>query len=201
MDRSANQTSVESFTRTTVKAAPIPPSGETARLPSGKPYPKALLCLACNQQHITGSCPLKTAGIERCNICGLAHYGYARVCPHFKSETMVRTMLEALKESPEPKYIIDQATKYLRGLKGHLVQEKKKAQERALSNSGGVFESNAMRPIHPPNGVAGPSNHLPQGYQVHQRLLAPTRTPPIPWEQLPVEERLHILTFGSAHRV
>ena len=40
-------------------------------------------------------------------------------------------MLQALKQSSEPKYLVDAATKYLRGVKGTLVQAKKVAREKA----------------------------------------------------------------------
>jgi hypothetical protein len=44
---------------------------------------------------------------------------------------MVRTMLEELRLSSEPRYLVDAAMKYLRGLKGHLVQNKRLAKQRA----------------------------------------------------------------------
>lgn len=41
----------------------------------------------------------------------------------------VRAMLDALKSSNEPEHLVAEAKKYLRGLKGNLVQDKK---QRAL---------------------------------------------------------------------
>jgi len=41
-------------------------------------------------------------------------------------------MLETLKNSTEPKHLVETATKYLRGVKGHLVQKKKREREKAL---------------------------------------------------------------------
>jgi chromodomain-helicase-DNA-binding protein 4 len=73
------------------------------------------------------------AGVEFCPLCAQAHYGFAHVCPHIKSETMVSLMLETLKSSPEPRELVEAATKYLHGVKGHLVHIKKKARE-ALDN-------------------------------------------------------------------
>lgn len=46
-------------------------------------------CLACRSFHPLGQCPLKLAGVEHCNLCGMAHFGSARVCPHIQSETQV----------------------------------------------------------------------------------------------------------------
>jgi len=112
--------------------------------------------MACKTTHIVGSCPLKTAGVEYCNLCGIAHYGQMRVCPHITSETQVsmiaipfsphtiatkekktkpnlpipqvRAMLEALKASNEPEHLVQAAIRYLKGLKGNLVQLKKQKQ-------------------------------------------------------------------------
>ncbi|KAF2231693.1 hypothetical protein EV356DRAFT_281425 [Viridothelium virens] len=82
-------------------------------------------CPACFLPHPVGSCPLKIAGPEYCPLCGLAHFGSARTCPHINSETQVRAMLAALKQSPEPKELVAEARKYLSGVKGTLVQKKK----------------------------------------------------------------------------
>ena len=126
-------------------------------------------CHACTKYHPVGSCPLKVAGVELCPLCHLPHYGFARVCPHIKSETMVRLMLDTLKNSSEPKYLVDAAVKYLRGVKGHLVHAKKKirdAEEAAKLGFG-----------HPPaNGHAGqtpiqgqpPFQHRPTTPAQHQ---------------------------------
>lgn len=131
---------------------------------------------------------MKIAGVEFCNICGMAHFGHGRVCPHFKSETQVRQMLDTLQQSVEPKYIVDAAKKYLKGLKGHLVQDKRKAAEKKADYVNGM----------PPNGtnVRGqnvatrpgqdPSNGVVGRQQQQQQDL--------PWDSLPVEERLMIIT-------
>ena len=42
-------------------------------------------------------------------------------------------MLEALKYSSEPRHLVEAATKYLRGVKGHLVQKKKRDMEKAAA--------------------------------------------------------------------
>ncbi|KAI9699741.1 MAG: hypothetical protein M1836_002776 [Candelina mexicana] len=92
-------------------------------------YP-ATVCIACETFHPKGYCPLKMAGVEQCGLCGIAHYGIGRACPHMSSETQVRTMVETLKQSMEPKEYKDIAVKFLRGVKGDLVQRKKKKEER-----------------------------------------------------------------------
>ncbi|KIW01020.1 uncharacterized protein PV09_07537 [Verruconis gallopava] len=104
-------------------------------LPNGQPYPMSRHCPACKQLHVIGSCPLKLAGVEYCNLCGLAHFGYGRVCPHLKSETMVRTMLTELKLSSEPKYLVDAAANYLRNLKKNLAQNNRMAKAKAERDS------------------------------------------------------------------
>ncbi|KAK4897137.1 hypothetical protein LTR27_005030 [Elasticomyces elasticus] len=55
----------------------------------------------------------------------MAHFGHARVCPHIQSETQVRAMLEALRHSNEPEHLVNEAKRYLRGLKGSIVHQKK----------------------------------------------------------------------------
>ncbi|KAL5461724.1 hypothetical protein PMIN06_002014 [Paraphaeosphaeria minitans] len=99
-------------------------------------------CLACQKQHPRGACEFKISGVEHCGLCGLAHYGVGRTCPHIKSETQVREMLQALKSSPEKKELVDLATKYLRGVKGALVQGKKKERERAMMQAGRMPPAN-----------------------------------------------------------
>ncbi|KAF2726039.1 hypothetical protein K431DRAFT_280077 [Polychaeton citri CBS 116435] len=99
------------------------------------PTVRTIKCRACKAFHVVGSCPLKLAGVEYCNLCGMAHFGYGRVCPHIQSETQVRLMLEALKHSNESEHHIAEAKKYLRGLKGNLVQEKKNKEMRARVTS------------------------------------------------------------------
>ncbi|KAK6431497.1 hypothetical protein LTR95_012345, partial [Oleoguttula sp. CCFEE 5521] len=84
-----------------------------------------LVCVACRTEHRVGHCPLKLAGVEYCNLCGIAHFGQGRICPHIGSETQVRAMLDALKHSNEPEHLVREATKYLKSLKGNLVQLKK----------------------------------------------------------------------------
>ncbi|KAK7558089.1 PHD/FYVE-zinc-finger like domain-containing protein [Phyllosticta citricarpa] len=119
-------------------------------------------CLACQRSHVIGACPLKIAGPEYCNLCGLAHFGYARSCPHINSETQVREMLATLKYSNEPRHIVEAATKYLRGVKGTLVQKKKQQAEKraALAQNGYVMNTNGhMNPnqSHAP-AAPGPNN-------------------------------------------
>jgi hypothetical protein len=77
---------------------------------------------------------------------------------------MVRLMLDTLKVSNEPRYLVDLAVKYLRGVKGSLVQSKKRAREASeakakVSTSGdgqggssyGSGDGNGF-------GASGPSN-------------------------------------------
>ncbi|KAI9750170.1 MAG: hypothetical protein M4579_006581 [Chaenotheca gracillima] len=97
--------------------------------------PKPPTCLACDEHHRVGYCPLKLAGVEYCPLCGIAHFAGPQ-CPHMKSETQVRLMLEALKQSPEEKAIKDAAITYLRGRKGALVRKKKEDRIRAEQSAG-----------------------------------------------------------------
>ncbi|KAF2706482.1 hypothetical protein K504DRAFT_459785 [Pleomassaria siparia CBS 279.74] len=137
---------------------------------------QAQLCAACKQHHPRGACHLKAAGVEHCGLCGLAHFGHARTCPHIKSETQVREMLQALKNSPEKRELVDMAAKYLRGVKGHLVQQKKKDQERSLLQASGVSRQPQAQ-MHS-NGIgpgAIPQTHGPAA----PHLAAPRRDVPV----------------------
>lgn len=120
---------------------------------------------------------------------------------------MVRTMLDALKMSSEPTYLVQTAMKYLRGLKGNLVQDKKRKKEKELGinqppkhhDGGGpaslagtttVANSSGLTSgiVVGPNGVgslpatqAGAQSNGPQQGTVE-------------WSQLPIEQRLMALT-------
>lgn len=92
----------------------------------GTPYePENESCIACNEIHPRGSCGLKRAGVEHCGLCGIAHFGYSRTCPHLNSEVQVASMLSSLKESTEQRALIEEATRYLRGIRGDLVRRRK----------------------------------------------------------------------------
>ena len=92
-------------------------------------------CIACQKHHAVGLCPLKIAGVEYCGLCGLAHYGYQRTCPTFKSVSSCRTMLEALKQSPEPSTEIELAKKFLVGVIGDLQRRERQKEKKALQSN------------------------------------------------------------------
>ena len=77
-----------------------------------------------------GWCRLKLAGVEHCGLCGLAHLGHSRTCPHLNSEAQVVTLLQTLKESTEDREKVELATKYLRSIRGDLVARKRNAEKR-----------------------------------------------------------------------
>ena len=99
-------------------------------------------CVACDQHHPVGYCPLKLAGVEHCGLCGIAHFGYSRTCPHLNSEAQVAIMLGSLKESTEQRSLIEEATKYLRGIRGDLVRRKKL---KAAKNSTEIPETPSLQ--------------------------------------------------------
>ncbi|MCJ1404768.1 hypothetical protein MMC11_007994 [Xylographa trunciseda] len=106
--------------------------------PTPTTLPDQLPCLACNNAHGShpiGYCPLKIAGVEYCNLCGLAHFAIGRVCPHINSETQVSQMLRDLCTSPESRDLVEQARKYLRGVKADLVNRKRKEEAARLRSS------------------------------------------------------------------
>jgi chromodomain-helicase-DNA-binding protein 4 len=171
----ANGTSVKPFQR--------------AHLPIRNPLALAYgaysnhVCPACRKNHPQGACDLKVAGVEHCGLCGLAHYGYSRTCPHIKSETQVREMLKALKSSPEDKELVDAAIKYLRGVKGTLVQQKKRDKEKAAlaqghpnprsTSTGSGFPSNIAYP-QAPSTANGFGSSVPLGHSFSTAQPGPT---------------------------
>jgi chromodomain-helicase-DNA-binding protein 4 len=82
-----------------------------------------------------GWCRIKLAGVEHCGLCGIAHLGHSRTCPHLTDETQVGRLLQTLKESPEPREYVEAATKYLRMIRGDLVQRKRKKMEQDLNRT------------------------------------------------------------------
>ena len=123
-----------SATKVRFQRAQVAPDGfSPLDLPQPAPVSSQNICLACNFQrgpHELGKCPLKRAGVEYCNLCGIAHYGMGRTCPHLQSETQVSYMLRDLKNSPEPKELVSEARRILNGIKGSLVQSKKQKREK-----------------------------------------------------------------------
>ena len=112
-------------------------------------------CSACNEEHPMGWCRLKLAGVEHCGLCGIAHLGHSRTCPHLNNEAQVATLLQTLKESTESRELIEQATKYLRMVRSDLVQHQR-ARERKEQETIAQHSSQ-----NDPQG-----GHNPQGQQV-----------------------------------
>jgi len=106
-------------------------------------------CLACGAVHLQGCCPLKRAGVEVCNLCGLAHFGYARICPHLNSVTQLRLMLEGLKDSIEPKEIKDLAKKKITGIIGDLNQRKRRKQQEVAAHQARLRAIKDGEPLQP----------------------------------------------------
>ena len=109
-------------------------------------------CLACTQYHRPGFCPLMLAGVERCELCGIAHFGFQRNCPHLTSVTQLRLMMEAIKNSSEPQDIKDLAKKRVVGLIGSINQARRQENE--------AKKERESLQLQPANG------HYPQDSQV-----------------------------------
>ncbi|CBF85892.1 hypothetical protein AN1956.2 [Aspergillus nidulans FGSC A4] len=118
-------------------------------------------CFVCGRVHPMGSCPLKLAGVEHCGLCGLAHYGQARTCPHLKSELQVSRMIEALKQSNEDKHLVALAKKYVYGIKGDLAQR-----ERRKSRKGPAADASINSTKTPTSSVPPKASILPTGQPV-----------------------------------
>ncbi|OKL64036.1 hypothetical protein UA08_00599 [Talaromyces atroroseus] len=138
-----------------VKARPfkrVDPSAVIHMDGSNDSMDRSLPCIACNQMHPVGYCPLKLAGVEHCGLCGIAHLGYQRVCPHLNSEEQILAMLQSLRQSTEPRWLVDSARSYLYGVKGDLVK-RKKAENRQRDLSG--------PPTHHPTQYQPPGGPIP----------------------------------------
>ncbi|KAL8684011.1 MAG: hypothetical protein Q9186_000041 [Xanthomendoza sp. 1 TL-2023] len=118
-------------------------------------------CPACGTIHVQGSCPLKFAGVERCGLCGQAHFGFGKrkACSHLHDLEQCHKMLEALRESEEPREMKEQAKKYLVGIIGNLRHDQKLAEERKREG----LQQQSHQPPRPPfytpqtNGYSLPS--------------------------------------------
>ncbi|KAI9823154.1 MAG: hypothetical protein M1832_002597 [Thelocarpon impressellum] len=125
-------------------------------------------CPACNLVHPVGHCALKLAGVEMCPLCGLAHYGEGPTCPHLKSETQVRAMMDAIRRSAEDRETKEAALVYLRGRKGQLVRKKKIDADRAAAHRpgnvsvDGTLLATGQGPPPPPSFLYGAPVAQPQ---------------------------------------
>ena len=77
------------FKRTPAVRARYVPYDSHERKEGHTPIHDGIHCLACKTFHPQGQCPLKLAGTEMCNLCGIAHFGFNRTCPHLQSEVQV----------------------------------------------------------------------------------------------------------------
>lgn len=115
---------------------PLPVSGDGAQ--DTRPP-----CIVCKNHHPIGRCPLKLAGVEHCPLCGLAHFGKNRNCPHLHSEVQIRHMISALQRSNEPPEQVAKAKRYLYGIVGDL---NKRARKKAFLEAGRLPQPSQMAP-------------------------------------------------------
>lgn len=138
------------FKRATVVDVPPAPMASMASMSE---------CIACKQRHAIGYCPLKEAGVEHCGLCGLAHFGKHRACPHFHSKTQINRMLDALKLSTEPPELKAAAKKYLRGVLGSLGQQERRraAKEAGLATGQTTGQATGQATGQPPSNIPNPN--------------------------------------------
>ncbi|KAJ9603867.1 hypothetical protein H2200_011388 [Cladophialophora chaetospira] len=109
-------------------------------------------CSACNEEHPMGWCRLKLAGVEHCGLCGIAHLGHSRTCPHLNNEAQVATLLQTLKESTERRELIEQATRYLRMVRSDLIQRKRARERKELETLAQQPSQSHSQPGYNPQG-------------------------------------------------
>ena len=153
---------------------------------ANSPPPK---CAACENHHPTGSCPLKLAGVEYCPLCGIAHFGRGRTCPHINSVTQLQVMQEAIKHSPESPELKELARRKLTGLIGN-IRHKRKLEEEAKA----AKESRTLGPSVQPGSNFTPTQLATMNRQVISRQtngarvgkenrIAGIHAPPPPYRQ------------------
>ncbi|EXJ94804.1 hypothetical protein A1O1_03202 [Capronia coronata CBS 617.96] len=122
------------FKRVRVPLGPAPHFNGDAQFDFGPVchMPPTHLCSACGEEHPMGWCRLKLAGLEYCGLCGLAHLGHGRTCPHLNDEAQVATMIQTLKESTEGREVVEHALKYLRMVRGDLLSRKRARERKEL---------------------------------------------------------------------
>ncbi|KAJ5206183.1 SNF2-related protein [Penicillium cf. griseofulvum] len=92
-------------------------------------------CVACQHRHVPGRCPLRYAGVEFCGLCGLAHWGGRRACPHLQSRVQIARMLEALEKSVEGPALILEAKRYLQGILKSVARTERDRKKASLAAS------------------------------------------------------------------
>ncbi|EAW10769.1 putative chromatin remodeling complex subunit (Chd3) [Aspergillus clavatus NRRL 1] len=126
-----SQVTVRSFKR--VVAEDVDSLANGAGTMDGNVEARHPTCFICNMPHPRGSCRLRMAGVEHCGLCGLAHFGVGRTCPHLHSELQVARMLDALKQSTEAPELVEKAKKYVQGIRGSLAQRRRQLASRAAA--------------------------------------------------------------------
>ena len=177
----------------TFKRAQVSPSVYRSPVQDSKPTGSVVnsfdgaanVCIACHEMHPVRYCKLKAMGTEICNLCGLAHFGFARTCPHLNSVTQLRAMHEAIKISSEPQELKDLAKKKVTGIIGDLNQRRRRKEAEIARNEAemqAIKEGHSLPPVtgrphpqglppHPPLGIIngrvngmGPGSGAPYNY-------------------------------------
>lgn len=123
------------------------------------PVPARHKCTACMEEHPMGWCRLKIAGVEHCGLCGLAHMGHGRTCPHLNNEKQVETLLMTLKESTESRELVDEAVKYLRVIRGDLVSQRRQKERKAQQLLEQQQQMQGQFPVASASGTGGHSKN------------------------------------------
>ncbi|KAJ5217139.1 hypothetical protein N7468_010147 [Penicillium chermesinum] len=151
-------------------------------------------CPACSHVHAPGACPLKLAGTESCPLCGIAHYGGRRVCPHLQSRVQIKRMQQALKNSTESPELIRMARKYLTSIINSwaAVERAKANKTEQLPTSSANLErfSYSNKPMNQENtnpiplpAPTKPQSHSPSLPQESARFRPPRTDQPWPFER------------------
>jgi len=126
-------------------------------------------CSACDEVHPMGWCRLKVASVEHCGLCGIAHIGHGRTCPHLNSEVQVATLLGTLKESMESRDLVEQARRYLRMIRGDLVQKKRSQENKQQEQQQEAQAAGGM--VSGPSGTANGAGSVSGSYNQDERSM------------------------------
>ena len=162
--------------------AQVPRNPYSTGLDGAMDFPPLITCVACTERHPRGECPLKAAGVENCPLCGIAHFGGRRICPHLHSQVQIQRMLDALSQSTEPWGLVSAAKKYLRGVVNNMNTEARRASKPLAQTSNTNFSPTPVPSASPAVTQAPTNSHQPPPSHLSQQTSTQPaqNTPPAP---------------------
>lgn len=158
--------------------AQVPRNPYSTGLDGATDFPSLPTCIACTERHPHGECPLKAAGVENCPLCGIAHFGGRRICPHLHSQVQIQRMLDALSQSTESWGLVSAAKKYLKGVVANMNTEARRASKPLAQTSNTNSLSSPISSASPAVTQAPADSHQPPANLSQQTATQPAQNPP-----------------------